>query len=82
MIAHSKKMADMLWKIGKLTQEIAPPQTFVQNNTVQIFEHPEYMEAITKLTTALRPYPEARQAVTSALRSMNGSPPLIEAKPA
>ena len=41
MIAHSKTMTEMLTRIGRLTQEIAPPQTFVQNNTVQIFEHPE-----------------------------------------
>ena len=80
MIAHSRAMSDMLWKIGKLTQEIAPPQTFVQNNTVQIFEHPEYLNAITVLTAALRPFPEARQAAAAALRSLNGSAPVIEAK--
>jgi hypothetical protein len=80
-IAHSKAMADMLWKIGKLTQEIAPPQTFVQNNVVQLFESPEYLTAITTLTAALRPFPDARQAVAAALRSLNGkSPPLIEDK--
>lgn len=83
MINHGKAMSEMLWKIGKLTQEVAPPQTFVQNNTVQIFEHPEYLNAITALTAALRPFPEARQAVAAALRSLSAKPvaPLIEAEP-
>jgi hypothetical protein len=81
MIAHSRAMSDMLWKIGKLTQEIAPAQTFVQNNTVQIFEHPEYIQAITVLTKALRPFPEARLAAAEALRSLEGKQ-LIEATPA
>jgi hypothetical protein len=81
MIAHSRAMTEMLWKIGRLTQEIAPPQTFIQNNTLQIFEHPEYINAITVLTAALRPFPEARKAAAEALRSLNGSVPLIEAKP-
>jgi hypothetical protein len=62
----------MLWKIGRLTQEIAPPQTLVQNNTIQVFEHPEYITAITALTAALRPFPEARKAAAEALRSING----------
>jgi hypothetical protein len=83
LIAHSKAMSDMLWKIGKLTHEIAPPQTFVQNNMVQIFEHPEYLHAITALTAALRPFPEARRAAADALRGLDASAvPLIEAKPA
>jgi hypothetical protein len=79
LIAHSKTMGDMLWKIGKLTQEIAPPQQFIQNNMVQIFEHPEYLHAITALTSALRPFPEARKAAAEALRGLDAK--MIEAKP-
>jgi hypothetical protein len=82
MIAHNKPMSDMLWKIGKLTQEIAPPQQFIQNNTVQFFEHPDFLHAITALTAALRPFPEARRAAAEALRGLDASAtPLIEAKP-
>jgi len=79
MISHGRAMAEMLWKIGRLTQEIAPPQTFVQNNTVQIFDHPEYIRAITVLTAALRPFPEARKAAAEALRGLDAK--MIEAKP-
>jgi len=81
MISHGRAMAEMLWKIGRLTREIAPSQTFIQNNTLQIFEHPEYIQAITALTKALRPFPEARLAVAEALRLIEGTK-LIEAKPA
>ena len=84
MIAHTKTMTEILTRIGRLTQEIAPPQTFVQNNTV-IFEHtPEYINAITALTAALRPFPEAREVVAAALRSLSAksAAPLIEAEPA
>jgi hypothetical protein len=83
MISHGRAMAEMLWKIGRLTREIASPQTFVQNNTVQIFEHPEYLSAITVLTAALRPFPEARKAAAEALRALDAKQnavPLIEAK--
>jgi hypothetical protein len=84
MISHARAMSDMLWKIGKLTQEIAPPQTFVQNNTVQILEHPEYLHAINALTAALRPFPGARRAAAEVLRSLDekGPPRLIEGEPA
>jgi len=79
MITHGRAMAEMLWKIGKLTREIAPPQQLIQNNTVQIFEHPEYIQAITVLTAALRPFPEARQAASEALRALTAKQ--IEALP-
>jgi hypothetical protein len=84
MVTHAKVMGELLWKIGKLTQEIAPPQTFVQNNTVIFEDTPEYIGAITALTAALRPFPEARQAVAAALRALGGqrAAPLIEVKPA
>jgi len=75
MIAHAKAMSDMLWKIGKLTREIAPQQTLIQNNVVQFFDSPEYLEAITAVTTALRSHPEARQAVVQALRGLEAKPP-------
>jgi hypothetical protein len=80
MISHGRAMTEMLWKIGRLTQEIAPPQTLIQNNTVQIFEQPEYVNTITALTAALRPFPEARQAAAEALRGLDVKQ--IEAKPA
>jgi hypothetical protein len=79
MIAHSKPMSDMLSKIGKLTREIAPSTQFIQNNTVQIFEHPEYINAITVVVAALRPYDDARKAVAEALRGLDAK--MIEAKP-
>ena len=79
MITHGRAMAEMLWKIGKLTREIAPPQQLIQNNTVQIFEHPEYIQAITVLTAALRPFPEARQAASEALRALTAKQ--VEALP-
>jgi hypothetical protein len=71
MVQHGRAMSEMLWKIGRLTQEIAPPQQFVQNNTVQIFDNPEYLAAITALTTALKPFPEARAAAAEALRQID-----------
>jgi hypothetical protein len=45
-------------------------------------EHPEYLAAMRAITTALRPYPEARQAVTEALHNLEaarGGGRLIEA---
>jgi hypothetical protein len=84
MISHARAMTDMLWKMGQLTREIAPAQTMVVNNAIQIFEHPEYIGAITALSVALRPYPEARQAAAAALRSLSAksAAPLIAAPPA
>jgi hypothetical protein len=76
MIRHANCMAEMLWKIGKLTHEIAPPQQFIQNNmAIQVHEHPEYVGAITALTAALRPFPDARRAAAAALRALDS--PLI-----
>jgi hypothetical protein len=83
MLSHARVMIELLWKMGKLTREVAPSQTLIQNNTVIAapLEQPEFIEAITKLTIALRPFPEARKAATEALRALPGraEPKLIEA---
>ena len=82
MLAHARGMTEMLWRIAKITQEVAPPQTqtFIQNN-ISITEHPEFVASISTLVEALRPYPEARRAAAAALRRLDRKPDplLIEA---
>jgi hypothetical protein len=83
MLSHARVMIELLWKMGKLTREVTPSQTLIQNNTVIAapLEQPEYLEVISKLTIVLRPFPEARQAVLAMLREVSGraDPKLIEA---
>ena len=59
-----------------------PPATVVTNHTIfQLFEAPQYIEAIAVLCGALRPYPEARAAVAAALRRLDDkTEQLIEAR--
>jgi hypothetical protein len=72
-------MGELLWKIAKVTHEVAPPVSLVQNNmSISLAEHPEYVRSITALVEALRPYPEARRAAAAALRGLD-DPKLIEA---
>jgi hypothetical protein len=80
MIAHARAMGEMLWKIGRLTAEVLPTPVVHQNNTViNVLEHPEYIQAITKLSEALQPFPAARKAVAAALKGI--APPTIEHTP-
>jgi len=67
--------------MARLTRELVPPPSVVTTNNIVLFEHPEYVQAIAGIAEALRPFPEARQAVVSALRlfSAAGERPLIEA---
>jgi hypothetical protein len=76
MIQHAKFMAATLWKIGQLTQEILPTPVVHQNNVqINVLEHPEYIEAITRLSEALQPFPDARKAVAQALKGL--APPTM-----
>jgi hypothetical protein len=66
-----------------LTKELAPPSTTVVN-TNNFTLNAEYVQVIAALSTALRPFPEARQAVRLALCQFDVTgepPPLIEASP-
>ena len=78
MISHGRQMTEMLAKIARITHEIAPPVTLIQNN-VNLLDNPEYVGAITTLTRALAPYPEACRAAAAALRALASENPLIEA---
>jgi hypothetical protein len=81
MIQHAKFMAQTLWKIGQLTQEILPTPVIHQNNTiVNVLEVPEYVEAMTRLSEALVPHPDARKAVARALQGL-APPATIEHQP-
>jgi hypothetical protein len=83
MIRHAACMGELLWKIAKVTHEVAPPQTFVQNNmSISLGEHPEYVRSITALVEALRPFPEARKAAASALRALGDARPTGNPEPA
>jgi hypothetical protein len=70
--------------MARLTKELVPQPSVVTTNNIVLFEHPEYVQAIASIAEALRPFPEARQAVVSALRSFSAASerPLIEAHPA
>jgi hypothetical protein len=77
MIDHARFMANTLWKIGQLTQEILPTPAVHQNNVqINVLEVPEYVEAMTRLSEALVPYPDARRAVAKALQGL--ARPMIE----
>jgi hypothetical protein len=78
MVQHAKVMANIAWRLAQLTHAVAPLQHFIQNNTVQIFDQPEYVNTITAVTTALVAHPEARQAVVEALRAVKQQPKQIE----
>jgi hypothetical protein len=70
--------------LARLTKELMPPSmTVVNTNNFMLFEHPEYVQVIAALGMALRDYPDARRAVTLALRQFSaaGERPLIEAPP-
>jgi hypothetical protein len=71
--------------LARLTRELVPhPSVVTTTNNFMLFEHPEYVRMIAALGMALRPFPEARQAVLSTLRSFSaaGEQSLMEAQPA
>ena len=61
---------------GKLLGELGSGVTI---NTVLLAGHPEYLQLRHSLMAALRKYPKARQAVMTALRTVE-APPVIEGK--
>jgi hypothetical protein len=74
--------------MAQLTREIAPAANVKITNNVTLFQSPEYIQAVTSISDALLPFPEARRAVAQAMRALGHSavpseaPLLIEAKPA
>jgi hypothetical protein len=70
LVALSGVIRKNLELMGRLTKELAPPPSSVTTNNFVLFENPQYLEAISRIAMALRPYAEAREAVTAALRSL------------
>jgi hypothetical protein len=59
MVRHGRAMSEMLWKIGRLTREIAPNvHTAIQQN---IFMTPDYYNFERRALKVLRRHPEAMQ---------------------
>lgn len=59
---------------AKLTHELMPSSTTINNNTnVAVFQNPQYLEAIGSIAAALRQFPEARLAVAATLRNLSGA---------
>jgi hypothetical protein len=77
--------AQQLYSARELLPHQYPRPELVQpGSETGIFDRPEYLAAIAAVTKALVPYPEARQAVTEALRNLgnaHSSPLVIEARP-
>ena len=75
LTASARKNLELM---AKLNHEIAPPgptSVVTNNNTiVSIHQSPEYLQTISTLAIALRPFPEARQAVAAALKGIGGLP--------
>jgi hypothetical protein len=68
---------------ARLTRELLPaqPATVIINN-ITLYQLPEFVHAISAICLALKPYPEARQAVAAALRRLDCEvSPIIEAQP-
>lgn len=78
MAMHAQVLTNIAWRIEQLTGQVTASQTIIQNNTMQFFDNPEVTATIAALTTALKPYPEARAAVAEALRLLpaGGKPAL------
>ena len=66
---------------GRLTGELQHgPLMNVQNN---VLVNPDYTQALTRIASAVAPYPEARNAVIAALRALDLAstpPPALEAR--
>ena len=82
LIMLTGKMLAALELQAKLTKELMPPSQTTNVTNIAVFEHPAYLQAITALAAALRPFPEARRAVLPVLRSLqtptDPDVPLIE----
>jgi len=83
-ISLTAQMRKNLELLARLTRELVPQPSVVNTtNNFVLFEHPEYVQVIAALSMALRPFPEARQAVLATLRSFRaaGERVLIDAQP-
>ena len=83
-ISLTAQMRKNLELLERLTRELMPQPSVVNTtNNFMLFEHPEYVQVIAALSMALRPFPEARQAVLATLRSFRaaGERVLIDAQP-
>ena len=83
-ISLTAQMRKNLELLARLTRELMPQPSVVNTtNNFMLFEHPEYVQVIAALSMALRPFPEARQAVLATLRSFRtaGERVLIDAQP-
>jgi hypothetical protein len=83
-ISLTAQMRRNLELLARLTRELVPQPSVVNTtNNFMLFEHPEYVQVIVALSMALRPFPEARQAVLATLRSFRtaGERVLIDAQP-
>jgi hypothetical protein len=57
--------------MAQLTREIAPPANVKITNN--FFQSPEYIQAVSSISDALLPFPEARRAVAQAMRALGHS---------
>ncbi|WP_294534629.1 hypothetical protein [uncultured Rhodoblastus sp.] len=78
------RLLETLREIGKLTGEIRQlaPGGVTINNNVAVMSNPAIVELQATVIRALAPFPEARAAVISALRRLEGhaAPPMIEVR--
>jgi hypothetical protein len=77
------RLLETLREIGKLTGEIRQlaPGGVTINNNVAVMSNPAVVELQATVIKALAPYPEARAAVISSLRRLEGqAAPMIEVK--
>jgi hypothetical protein len=83
-ISLTGQMRKNLELLARLTRELVPqPSVVTTTNNFMLFEHPAYVQVIAALCMALRPFPEARQAVLATLRSFSaGEQTLIGVQPA
>lgn len=84
LVSLTGQIRKNLEPMAKLTHELMPQSTSttIVNNTISLYEAPQYVETIAAVSLALRPFPEARKAVVAALRQQKaGTPvPMIEAQ--
>jgi hypothetical protein len=83
-VSLTAQMRKNLELLARLTRELVPqPSVVTTTNNFMLFEHPEYVQVIAALSMALRPFPEARQAVLATLRSFRTADArvLIDAQP-
>jgi hypothetical protein len=84
-ISLTAQMRKNLELLARLTRELVPQQSVVTTtNNFMLFEHPAYVQVIAGLCMALKPFPEARQAVLATLRSFSAAreQTLVDVSPA